>query len=114
LFIGRLTQRFHLLDRIFFLQDATDQVICLGAAWNIFSAGEIQTQNIFADFLVEACTRFLTQSTSSHQFRQNFWCFVDGEERIILQVVLHCFDHVRHGVETDYVRSTESTRRSTA
>src|SRR5450830_734460 len=114
LYVSRFTQGFHFLDWVFFFQHTCNDVVSFCAASDVLRCREVQTLNIFTYFFVKASTSLRTERTSSNQFCQHFWCFVDCEEWIVRQIVLHGFDHMTHGIETNNVCGTEGTRGCTA
>jgi hypothetical protein len=96
------------------LQNATDQIVGFRAAVDILTRLRVEHLDGLAFLLVEAATGLLTQRALLHQFSQHRRRFVDQEERIVLQRVLHRLDDVRHRIETDHVRRAEGCRLRTA
>ncbi len=92
------------------LEDAADEFVRLGAAVDVAARLRVEHLDRLAFLLVETGARLLAERALLHELGQHGRRLVDGEKRIVGEVVLHRLDDVRHRVEADHVRRAERRR----
>ena len=89
------------------LQNAADEFVGLRAAIDVMRRLRVEHLDRLAFLAIKTRAGLLAERAVLHQCFEHGRRLVDGEERIVEQVVLHRLDDVRHRVETDDIRRAE-------
>ena len=108
--VAGLPQQLETLGR-WLLQDAAHDFFGLSATGHVVGFGGVESQDVWADFLVVTRARFLPQGTELDQLAQHGRRGVGGVKRIVgfvgAQVVLQGLDDVNHGVQPHHIGGAE-------